>query len=127
MRGQAGELFNEPFPGDVFGDARNRNNTYADRYNLQPWYSKIARNIRTVLPQEVFNIAYEPSWPIGDQDVNPDDILFGNSGFSELPEPNSIYAFHYYSAPWCVGLNFVVSTIVFLLFFNVLAYTRRTI
>jgi endoglycosylceramidase len=63
----AGELFNEPFPGDVFGDARNRNNTYADLFNLQPWYANISRAIRGVLPKDRFNIAYEPAWPVGTQ------------------------------------------------------------
>ena len=46
-----------------------------------------------------FAIAYEPSWPVGDQEINPTSILPSTSGFSALPEDDAIYAFHWYVAP----------------------------
>jgi len=44
-------------------------------------------------------IAYEPSWPVGDQDIHPHHFLPSTSGFSRLPGRTPLYAFHYYSAP----------------------------
>jgi hypothetical protein len=38
-------------------------------------------------------------------DIRPNDILSGTSGFSALPEDDSIYAFHYYSAPCPANLS----------------------
>ena len=50
-----GEIFNEPFPGDVFQNPRNRNNSYADSMNLQPFYANITRAVRkTGVPQHKF-------------------------------------------------------------------------
>ncbi len=94
-----GELWNEPFPGDVFGNPKNRDNLYADLNNLQPFYFNVTKKIREAAPKKSFAIAYEPSWPVGTQDIHPDDLLSPTSGFSSLPEKDSIYAFHYYSAP----------------------------
>ena len=95
-----GELWNEPFPGDVFADSRNRDNAFADRHNLQPFYENVTRAIRTAQPNHTnFAIAYEPSWPVGDQDIHPHSMLPSRSGFSKLPELDAIYAFHWYSPP----------------------------
>ena len=41
-----GEIFNEPFPGNVFENAKYRNNAYADKHNLQPFYKNITKAIR---------------------------------------------------------------------------------
>mmetsp|Transcript_60095 Transcript_60095/g.130335 ORF Transcript_60095/g.130335 Transcript_60095/m.130335 type:complete len:526 (-) Transcript_60095:108-1685(-) len=97
----AGELFNEPFPGDVFAPGgRWRDNQEADRHNLQPFYENVTKMVRKrVRREEGFALAYEPTWPVADQDLKPDDLLTATSGFSALPEKNSIYAFHYYSPP----------------------------
>jgi hypothetical protein len=43
--------------------------------------------------------------PVGTQDIHPDDVLTGTSGFSAFPEEDSIYAFHYYSAPCPANLS----------------------
>lgn len=101
-----GEIWNEPFPGDVFGDAKNRDNKHADLNNLQPFYNNITRYIREVanVSQRTMAIAFEPSWPVGDQDIHPDSLLTATSGFSKLPEDNAVYAFHYYSAPCTTDL-----------------------
>ena len=40
-----GELWNEPFPGDVFGRPEMRQNHHADKVNLSPFYSKITQVI----------------------------------------------------------------------------------
>lgn len=103
-----GELWNEPFPGDVFGDVRNRNNKFADRHNLQPWYANLTRAIRNADDPSAsgrpFLVAYEPSWPVGDQDIHPDSRLAPVSGFDGDGQHQSffrdnIYAFHWYVAP----------------------------
>jgi hypothetical protein len=47
--------------------------------------------------QKKFVIAYEPTWPVGDQDLHPESLLPATSGFERLPEENGVYAFH-----WCV-------------------------
>lgn len=103
-----GELFNEPFLGDVFGNSSWRDNKAADLYNLLPFYQNVTRKIRAVAPQwdqnqqHGFAIAFEPTWPVGDQDINPDHLLTPTSGFTALPEQGAVYAFHYYSPP-CAG------------------------
>lgn len=106
-----GELFNEPFPGDVFKNPRWRDNKAADLHNLLPFYHNVTEKIRRVAPrwnqleqgnQASFALAYEPTWPVGDQDIHPDDLLPATSGFTALPEENAIYAFHHYSPP-CSG------------------------
>jgi hypothetical protein len=95
-----GELWNEPFPGDVFGQPEMRQNHHADEVNLLPFYTNITKAIREAVPdQKQFAIAYEPSWPVGDQDLHPDSLLPSTSGFSQLPEPNAVYAFHWYVPP----------------------------
>jgi len=96
-----GELWNEPFPGDVFGNPKNRNNSYADETNLLPFYQNVTKAIRLAQPKATnkFAIAYEPSWPVGDQDIHPESLLPSRSGFSKLPEENAVYAFHWYSPP----------------------------
>ena len=95
-----GELWNEPFPGDVFGDARLRDNGVADRENLAPFYANVTRAIRDEQPnRSAFAVAYEPSWPVGDQDLNASSLLPATSGFEALPEPDAIYAFHWYVPP----------------------------
>lgn len=96
-----GELFNEPFPGDVYADeGRLRRNKLADAENLAPFYSNVTRSIRAAVPEKAkFTIAYEPTWPVGDQDLHPKHLLTPISGFSSLPEGDAIYAFHYYSPP----------------------------
>jgi len=101
-----GEIFNEPFLGDVFGDPSLRDNKKADLVNLQPFYENITEIVRSATPQQSFALAFEPTWPVGNQDIDPDAILTATSGFSTLPEPNSsIYAFHYYSAPCTTDLD----------------------
>lgn len=97
-----GELWNEPFPGDVYGQPKFRNNTISDRANLQPFYEKVTAGIRAVASQSQthsFVLGYEPSWPVGTQNIHPDDELTSTSGFESLPEKDAIYAFHYYSPP----------------------------
>lgn len=45
-----------------------RDNQYADKNNLQPFYINITTAIREAVPdQRKFAIAYEPTWPVGDQ------------------------------------------------------------
>ena len=56
-----GELWNEPFPGDVFTDPRNRVNAYADKTNLQPFYENVTKDIRSVAAAKDFAIFYEPT------------------------------------------------------------------
>jgi endoglycosylceramidase len=93
-----GELWNEPFPGDVFGQPEMRKNQHADLVNLAPFYRNVTAAIREAVPdQKEFAIAWEPTWPVGDQDINPESLLPATSGFEELPEDNGMYAFH-----WCV-------------------------
>lgn len=97
-----GELWNEPFPGDVYDDAKFRDDAYADEHNLQPWYRNLTAGIRT--KSQGMLLAYEPSWPVGSQDLRPDDVLSPTSGFRVSEgEPSifedQIYAFHWYSAP----------------------------
>jgi endoglycosylceramidase len=103
-----GELFNEPFPGDVFGRPELRRNAFADRENLEPMYRNVTRAVRAAredggagVPQRKFALAYEPSWPVGDQDLNASSLLPPTSGFTALPDPEGaqIYAFHYYTPP----------------------------
>jgi len=95
-----GELWNEPFPGDVFAQPQFRNNRHADLVNLYPFYTNVTRSIRDVVPdQKAFAIAYEPTWPTGDYDINPSGLLPSTSGFQKLPEENAIYAFHWYVPP----------------------------
>lgn len=95
-----GELWNEPFPGDVFGQPEMRDNKHADLVNLFPFYKNITTSIREAVPaQKKFAIAYEPTWPVGDQDLNPKSLLPSTSGFEKLPEENGVYAFHWYSPP----------------------------
>lgn len=93
------ELWNEPFPGDVYGNASYRNNRIADRVNLQPFYETIEESIHSASGDPGLLIAYEPSWPVGDQDLHPKSILPAGSGFSKLPGKSPLYAFHYYTAP----------------------------
>jgi hypothetical protein len=45
------------------------------------------------------------SFPSPRADIHPNDVLSGTSGFSALPEDDSIYAFHYYSAPCPANLS----------------------
>ena len=96
-----GEVWNEPFPGDVFfKNGKFRNNSAADLENLQPFYANVTAAIRAVVPDgKSFAVAYEPSWPVGDQDIHPSSVLPSTSGFSALPDQHSVYAFHYYVAP----------------------------
>ena len=47
---KSGELFNEPFPGDVFGVPGLRDNRVADRRNLQPFYRNVTAAIRAAVP-----------------------------------------------------------------------------
>jgi endoglycosylceramidase len=102
-----GELWNEPFPGDVFGQPEMRNNTFADLHNLSPFYRNVTAAIREAVPDQTkFAIAYEPSWPVGDQDLHPDSLLPSTSGFAQLPEEeNGIYAFHWYVPPASANLT----------------------
>jgi hypothetical protein len=95
-----GELWNEPFPGDVFGRPEVRENQFADEHNLSPFYANVTAAIREAVPDRTkFAIAYEPTWPVGDQDLHPDALLPSTSGFAQLPEENAIYAFHWYVPP----------------------------
>jgi endoglycosylceramidase len=95
-----GELWNEPFPGDVFGQPEMRNNKHADKTNLSPFYTNVTLAIREAVPDQMkFSIAYEPTWPVGDQDLHPESLLPATSGFEQLPEANAMYAFHWYSPP----------------------------
>ena len=48
---------------------------HADRVNLSPFYDNLTRSIRRVASQAEFAIAYEPSWPVGTQDLEPDAKL----------------------------------------------------
>ena len=101
-----GELWNEPFPGDVFGQPEMRDNHHADRYNLGPFYTNITAAIRRSAPdQKKFAIAYEPTWPVGDQDLNSSSLLPSTAGFESLPEPNGVYAFHWYVPPADANLS----------------------
>lgn len=95
-----GDVFNEPFVGDVYNRPELRQNQVADLVNLQPFYELITRTVRAAgVPKEKFLFSYEPTWPVGTQDIHPDDLLPATSGFSSLPEEDSMYNFHYYSAP----------------------------
>ena len=55
--------------------------------------------------QQNFALAYEPTWPVGNQDLDPDAVLTATSGFTSLPENDAIYAFHYYSPPCSTDLD----------------------
>lgn len=79
-RRSRGELWNEPFPGDVYDDAKFRDDAYADEHNLQPWYRNLTAGIRT--KSQGMLLAYEPSWPVGSQDLRPDDVLSPTSGLT---------------------------------------------
>ena len=83
-----GELWNEPFPGDVFDASANwRDNAAADRLNLLPFYTNVTAAIRAAVPDgSAFALAYEPSWPVGDQDIHPSSLLSPTSGFGALPD-----------------------------------------
>ena len=102
-----GELWNEPFPGDVFDNSTApgprgswRDNALADKYNLAPFYANVTAAIRARVPSaSAFAIAYEPSWPVGDQDIHPNSLLPPTSGFDALPGEAPVYAFHYYVPP----------------------------
>eukprot|EP01045_Picozoa_sp_COSAG04_P021733 COSAG04_NODE_2367_length_4262_cov_2.080711_4_plen_271_part_00 len=95
-----GELWNEPFPGDVFGQPEMRDNHHADRVNLSPFYTNVTAAIREAVPERKnFAIAFEPTWPVGDQDTNPTSLLPSASGFEALPEEGAVYAFH-----WCAQM-----------------------
>jgi len=95
-----GELWNEPFPGDVFSQPSLRDNQHADHVNLSPFYTNVTQAIREVVPaREDFAVAFEPTWPVGNQDLHPDSVLPSTSGFESLPERNAIYAFHWYVPP----------------------------
>jgi len=55
-------------------------------------------------------IAYEPSWPVGDQLWNPDHYMPSTSGFPSLPQNSNgqrsnIYSFHYYWPPCTPDLS----------------------
>eukprot|EP00929_Paragymnodinium_shiwhaense_P051100 TRINITY_DN25728_c0_g1_i3.p1 TRINITY_DN25728_c0_g1~~TRINITY_DN25728_c0_g1_i3.p1 ORF type:complete len:399 (-),score=52.80 TRINITY_DN25728_c0_g1_i3:305-1501(-) len=81
-----GEMFNEPFPGDVFGQPEFRSNVFADKTNLQPLYENLTKAIRIGEKQEGSThqmvLAFEPSWPVGNQDLNASAILPTKSGFT---------------------------------------------
>lgn len=105
-----GELFNEPFPGNVFGNQSFRDNKFADRVNLQPFYKAVADHVRNKVPGSAgkiggFALAFEPTWPVGNQDIAPDSLLPASSGFTKLPEEDSIYAFHYYTPPCTTNVS----------------------
>ena len=77
-----------------------RDNHHADLVNLLPFYTNITKAIRDAVPdQKKFAVAYEPTWPVGDQDLNPKSLLPSTAGFDKLPEPNGVYAFHWYVPP----------------------------
>jgi len=96
----AADLFNEPFPGDVYSDHKWRNNTYANRNNLQPFYEDVTARVRTQVPQQSrFRFAYEPAWPVGDQHWDSKSVVPISSGFSSLPEKDSVISFHWYTPP----------------------------
>eukprot|EP00927_Polykrikos_kofoidii_P049371 TRINITY_DN43436_c0_g1_i1.p1 TRINITY_DN43436_c0_g1~~TRINITY_DN43436_c0_g1_i1.p1 ORF type:complete len:534 (-),score=70.98 TRINITY_DN43436_c0_g1_i1:135-1736(-) len=94
-----GEIWNEPFPGDVYGSPALRDNKRADLENMQPFYEAIERVIHSSSGDPEMLVAYEPTWPVGDQDLNSSSILTPTSGFEALPGKDKIYAFHYYVAP----------------------------
>ena len=45
---------------------------------------------------------YEPTWPVGDQDIHPESLLPATSGFEQLPEDNGQYI-SCYSTVACVA------------------------
>ena len=95
-----GEIWNEPFLGDVFSNPYLRDNKVSDEQNLSPFYENITAIVRNAgVEQKKFALFFEPTWPVGNQDLEPDAILTATSGFEQLPELDSVYAFHYYVAP----------------------------
>ena len=63
-------------------------------------WTGIVTAIREAVPDQTnFAIAYEPTWPVGDQDLHPMSLLPATSGFERLPEANAMYAFHWYVPP----------------------------
>ena len=84
----------------MFSQPDLRDNEKADIRNLAPFYANVSAAIRAVVPDaKSFAIAYEPSWPVGDQDIHPESLLSPTSGFGALPDTAPVYAFHYYAPP----------------------------
>jgi len=84
------ELLNEPFAGDMYHHpllmVPKPNPHNADAVNLQPAYKVITEAVRKV-NEEVLIFFAGVTW--GDL----------GAGFTAAPDPKSILAFHYYSAP----------------------------
>ena len=57
-----GELWNEPFPGDVFGRPEMRNNQFADKNNLSPFYTNITTAIREAVPDQTKFVSPCAGW-----------------------------------------------------------------
>ena len=80
------ELINEPWPGDIYNNPLRLYPQYANRYNLQNFYQKLAQSIRIYDNNTL--IFFPPvTWSNN------------NLGFTEAPDTKCVIAYHWYTPP----------------------------